>query len=87
MEPVHPEAPVLRAEIQYAASHEGALRLEDVLLRRTRLAFVTRDGARSVAADVAGIVAPLLGWDEQRSREEVEAFIEVSPRVPAPLAP
>ena len=87
MEPIHPDAPVLRAEIQYAASHEGALRLEDVLLRRTRLAFVTRDGARSVAADVAGIVAPLLGWDEQRSREEVEAFLEVSPRVPAPFAP
>jgi glycerol-3-phosphate dehydrogenase len=87
MEPIHPEAPVLRAEIRYAASHEGALRLEDVLLRRTRLAFITRDGARSVAGEVAGVVAPLLGWDEQRCGEEVEAFAEVSPRVPGAVAP
>ena len=36
----------LRAEIAYAASHEGALHLDDVLARRTRLSIETWDRAR-----------------------------------------
>jgi glycerol-3-phosphate dehydrogenase len=82
LEPVHPAAPVLRMEVRYAVSHEGAMRLEDVLLRRTRLAFVTRDGARSVADDVARLIAPLLGWDDDRVASEVADFEVVAPRVP-----
>jgi len=81
---VHPEAPLLRAEARYAVTHEGALRLEDVLLRRTRLAFVTRDGARSVAEEVARIVAPFLGWDEDRVADEVAAFRALAPHVDEP---
>ena len=47
-----------------------------------RLAFTTWDGARSVAADVARLVAPVLGWDEDRIAEEVAAFEKVAPQVP-----
>ena len=66
-------------------THEGARHLEDVLLRRTRLAFMTWDGARAVAADVARLVAPVLGWDEDRVADEVAAFEMVAPQVPAAL--
>ena len=80
--PVHPDAPLLAAEVVYAATHEGAVRLEDVLLRRTRLAFVTRDGGRRSAAAVADLVGEVLGWDAERRRSEVEAFEVVAPRLP-----
>lgn len=79
---LHPDAPLLRAEIVYAASHEGALHLEDVLVRRSRLALVTRDGARSVAAEAASLLAPVLGWDADRCAAEAAAFAEVAPVVP-----
>ena len=85
LERVHPDAPVLGAEIRYAVTHEGARHLEDVLLRRTRLAFMTWDGARAVAADVARLVAPVLGWDEDRVADEVAAFDTVAPQVPSAL--
>lgn len=81
---VHPDAPLLRAEIRYAVTHEGAMRLEDVLLRRTRLAFMTRDGARTVSREVAELIAPPLGWDDDRVNAEVAAFDEVAPIVPSP---
>jgi glycerol-3-phosphate dehydrogenase len=75
---LHPESPVLRCEIVYAATHEGALGLEDVLSRRTRLALQARDGGRSVAAEVAALVGPVLGWDADRQAREAAAYI-VSP--------
>ncbi len=71
---VHPEAPYLAAELVHAASHEDARHLDDLLVRRTRLALETRDGARSVAGRVADLVAPVLGWDADRARTEVSAF-------------
>jgi glycerol-3-phosphate dehydrogenase len=79
---VHPHAPVLRAEIVYSASHEGALLLEDVLIRRTRLALITRDAARSVATEAARLLAPVLGWDDDRVAAEVAAYLAVAPVVP-----
>ena len=46
----------------HAGTHEAALAIEDVLIRRTRLALETRDGAKSVAVDAAGLLGRALGW-------------------------
>ena len=73
-EPLHPEAPYLAAEIVHAATHEDARHLDDVLVRRTRLALETRDGAVSVALAAARLIAPVLGWDEAAITAEVAAF-------------
>ena len=62
----------LRAEIAYAASHEGALHLDDVLARRTRLSIETWDRAVGAAEPAAEIVAPILGWDQAAVDREVE---------------
>lgn len=70
-EPLHPEAPYLMAEAVVAVSREGALGLSDVLVRRTRVALETRDGATSVARKVGELLAPLLGWDEAKLDAEV----------------
>jgi glycerol-3-phosphate dehydrogenase len=64
----------LRAEAAYAASHEGALTVEDVLARRTRAVFETPDRGVAAAREVAALVAEPLGWDEARCREEVDRF-------------
>ncbi|WP_407319082.1 glycerol-3-phosphate dehydrogenase/oxidase [Isoptericola halotolerans] len=64
----------LRAEIHYAVSHEGALHLEDLLLRRTRLVYEVPDKGRAALDEIAEIAAPLLGWDDQARRSEIEAY-------------
>jgi len=58
------------AEVVYAASHEGALHLEDVLARRTRISIEAWDRGVSAAPVAARLMAGVLGWnDEQRERE------------------
>jgi len=66
-----PGAPdYLLAEIRYAVTHEGALHLEDVLTRRTRISIEYPHRGEESAAAVAALIAGVLGWtDEQRDRE------------------
>src|SRR5689334_18492478 len=62
--------PYLRAEVAYAVSHEGALHLEDVLMRRTRLFIEAADSGAAVAADVAALMGRPLGWSRRRRAAE-----------------
>ncbi|MBN9184556.1 MAG: glycerol-3-phosphate dehydrogenase/oxidase [Microbacterium sp.] len=58
-------------ELRHLAASEAVVHLDDVLMRRTSLAFmgdVSADSAREVAA----AIAPVLGWDAARCEEEVE---------------
>ena len=64
----------LRAEISYAVTHEGALHLDDVLARRTRISIETPDRGVACAAEAAALMAEVLGWDAQRTEDEVEAY-------------
>jgi glycerol-3-phosphate dehydrogenase len=66
----------LRGEIAYAASHEGALHLDDILARRTRLSIETWDRAVGASRPAAEIVAPILGWDAQTVDNEVEHYLQ-----------
>jgi glycerol-3-phosphate dehydrogenase len=65
----------LRAEIRYAATHEGAVHLDDVLTRRTHIFMETKDRGTAAAEEVARLVAPLLGWDETRIQDETERYL------------
>ena len=64
----------LRAEIVYAASHEGARHLYDALGRRTHITIETWDHGVSVAAEAARLMAGPLGWDARQTAREVEHF-------------
>ena len=64
----------LRAEVLHAATHEGALHVDDVLTRRTRLYLEAGDRGLVAARHVAAILAPVLGWDEQRVADEVRRY-------------
>jgi glycerol-3-phosphate dehydrogenase len=72
-----PAAPeYLPSEFRYAVTHEGALTLTDVLARRTHLSIERPDGGSAAAPEVAALLAPLLGWDDTRMRQEVAHYRE-----------
>ena len=65
----------LRAEIVYAASHEGARHLDDAIARRTRISIETFDRGTEVASEVAELMGSVLGWDESQNQREVEHYL------------
>jgi glycerol-3-phosphate dehydrogenase len=50
------------------------LHLDDVLARRTRISFETRDGGLAAAEQVARLMGAVLGWDDATVRREVEHY-------------
>ncbi len=65
----------LEAEVAWAALHELALGVDDVLARRTRLAQELPDRGAAVAARVAAILGAEFGWGESRRVLEVSNFL------------
>ncbi|MDK7733569.1 glycerol-3-phosphate dehydrogenase/oxidase [Propionimicrobium lymphophilum] len=69
------EAPeYLRAEIAFGIKYEGALHLEDLVRRRTRLCYERRDRGLAAAEEIAEIAAGILGWSDEIKREELENY-------------
>jgi glycerol-3-phosphate dehydrogenase len=64
----------LRVEAAYAAAAEGALHLEDILARRTRIAIEYSHRGVDCAREVAEIVAPVLGWTAADVDREVKTY-------------
>jgi len=71
-----PGTEYLGAEVVYAVTHEGAIHLDDVLARRTRISIETWDRGVAAAPVAAALMAEALGWDADRSRLEVSAYLE-----------
>ena len=66
----------IAAEVVYAASHEGALHLEDVLARRTRISIEAWDRGVSAAPVAARLMAGVLGWDDERTEREIATYLK-----------
>lgn len=64
----------LAAEVVHAVAREGARTVQDVLARRIRAVFEADDSGEAAAPRVAELMAPLLGWDAERSAAEVRRF-------------
>jgi glycerol-3-phosphate dehydrogenase len=64
----------LAAEVVHAVLAEGALHLDDVLTRRTRVSIETPHRGVESAAAVAALMAGPLGWDDERIGREVEHY-------------
>jgi glycerol-3-phosphate dehydrogenase len=69
--------PYLRAEVAYAVTHEGALHVEDVLVRRVRLFIETGAQGAEAVGPVTTIMGDLLGWDAVRRAAETERYLEL----------
>jgi glycerol-3-phosphate dehydrogenase len=61
-EPLVPGLPYIRAEAVHGVTHELVHTLSDLLVRRLKVSFETRDLGRSAARLAASDMAPLLGW-------------------------
>jgi glycerol-3-phosphate dehydrogenase len=64
----------LRAEVVYAASHEGARHLEDVLARRTHVSIETWDRGLSAAREAAELMAGPMRWRSRQVAREVDYY-------------
>jgi len=65
------DQPVLVADIIYAITHERALRLSDMIFRRTALGSFRYPGRKAVKR-VADIMAGKLGWTQENIKTEIE---------------
>jgi glycerol-3-phosphate dehydrogenase len=73
-EPLRGAENYLAAEIHYAASHEAALHLSDVLTRRTRISIEVPDRGLEAAAASVEILGPVLGWDDAAVERELTHY-------------
>jgi glycerol-3-phosphate dehydrogenase len=64
----------IEAEIVYAATHEGALHLDDVLERRTHIAIETHDRGLKAAPRIADLLGGALGWTRTRRVAELTRY-------------
>ena len=66
----------LAVEALYAVTHEGALHLDDVLARRTRMSIESWSRGTEAAQTVADLMAGPLGWDQTTIDDEVAYYLE-----------
>lgn len=74
LQPLTDAPSYLQVEVVYAAVAEGALHLEDILARRTRISIEYAHRGLDCAEQVAKLVAPVLGWDAATVDNEVENY-------------
>lgn len=66
----------LAVEALYAVTHEGALHLDDVLARRTRMSIESWSRGTEAAETVAKLMAGPLGWDATTTDDELAFYLE-----------
>jgi glycerol-3-phosphate dehydrogenase len=71
---VQPLGDGIVAEVAFAARYESACTVADVALRRTRLAWLQHDHARSVAPAIADTLAHELGWSAAERTRQLTQF-------------
>ena len=69
--PLQHDPAYTRREIEFLAATESVVRLIDVLLRRTSMAFVGT-ATTPLIEELALVIAPVLGWDAARRATEIE---------------
>ena len=72
--------PYLRAEILYAVTHEGARSIDDVLARRTRIAFEAPDQGLSIIDEVADLISGTLDWNASGRKKSIQEYREIITR-------
>lgn len=70
-----PGTETMWAELRWAARAEAVLHLEDLLLRRTRLGLLLREGGAPLMNRIRAICQPELGWNDARWESEQSAYL------------
>ena len=77
-EKLHPKLSFIKAEVIWAVREEMARKIEDVLARRMRALFLDARTSIEMAAEVAGLMALELDWDEDQVAKEVKAYTQLA---------
>ena len=75
---LHPDLPYSEAEVRWAARHEQARTVEDVLARRLRALLLDARAAAACAPRVAEILAEELTRDNNWKQAQIAAFTELA---------
>jgi len=92
-EPLVAGLPYVRAEAVYAARHEMATTIDDVLARRTRARLQARDASAAAAPLVAELMAAELGWSATEVARQISDYVDLvaserrAPGLPASVLP
>jgi glycerol-3-phosphate dehydrogenase len=68
------ELPYVWAEIEFAATHDLARTVEDVLARRVPLLLVSRDQGLGVCQRVADVLGAVLGWAPAQHSQLIDEY-------------
>jgi glycerol-3-phosphate dehydrogenase len=68
------DLPYVAAEVPHAVERELACTIADVLVRRTHIAFETRDHGRGVARRIAPMIGALLQWTDSEREEQIARY-------------
>lgn len=79
------DTPYTLAELRWSAQHEQVMRLEDLLMRRTRIGLVTPHGGRDLLPAIRAAVQSDLQWDDARWDSEEAAYLTMWQQRHAPL--
>jgi glycerol-3-phosphate dehydrogenase len=82
-QPLEHASAYLRAEVVYAITHEGALHLEDLMVRRTRINYEYLNEGIAAVPEVAEIAAALFGWDKKTTEHEIAVYHQMADAVVA----
>jgi glycerol-3-phosphate dehydrogenase len=67
----------LWAELRWAARSEAVVHLEDLLLRRTRIGLLVRNGGAHLLPRIRTICQAELGWSDERWRAEQSSYLSL----------
>ena len=62
------------AECRWAIKNEAVIHLDDLLLRRTRLGLLLKNGAEELFTPLSGIFQQELGWNSAKWQDEVTRY-------------
>jgi glycerol-3-phosphate dehydrogenase len=68
------DEPYLAAEFVFSAEHEMVTSLTDLLTRRTRAHLHNARTTFDAAEKIGRLVAPVLNWDDDEVRQQVDAY-------------
>jgi glycerol-3-phosphate dehydrogenase len=70
-----PGTQTIWAQLRWAARRESVCRLEDLLLRRSRIGIQLRGGGIGILPRIRAICQPELGWSDRRWEDEQAAYL------------
>ncbi len=70
-----PGTETIWAQLRWAARHEDVCKLEDLLLRRSRIGIQLHGGGIGILPRIRSICQPELRWDDQRWADEQAAYL------------